>query len=72
MMSKKVENFNEFWKSLNEVTEDVFIKDKTPINKETIVRQLKEIILNGLETNQAKLILEMAKTISKEKKKQIQ
>lgn len=72
MMSKKVEDFNEFWESLNEDSEGIFIKDTIPLDKETIVRQLKDIILNGLEVNQAKLILEMAKTISKERKKQIQ
>lgn len=72
MMSKKVEFFNDFLESLSEVTGEVFIKDKTPQNKETIVRQLKEIILNGLDLNQSKLLLEMAKTISKDTKNLIQ
>lgn len=71
MMAKKVVNFNNFLESLGEIPGEVFIKDKNPVKKETIIRELKEII-ESLDLNQSKLILGLAKTLSNTGDKKIQ
>jgi hypothetical protein len=63
MMAKKVAFFNDFLKSLGEIPSEAFIKDKKPVKKETIIRELKEII-QSLDLNQSKLMLGLAKTLS--------